>query len=352
MKKATIKDIARELNISVGTVYRALNNKGRIKEDTKQKVIEKAKELNYSTNSIARKFALRSNIKILVVMPEEPKFYWNDIRKGLTSIEKELADFGAEITTYFVNISFNPDVHLEIIKILEEKEMNGLVIAPLHIYKFDQLIEFTKAHSIPTAIFSTNIENDGVLFFYGPDDSLSGLMAGELLSKFINHRGDVCVMVRKEDFIYYSQRLQGFCKYLQKNSPFINILDVYTYEADNENEILEKALSQSSLRGIYIMDGGGAGIFGKHLKDLNIEGITLVGHETNSLSTAMLLEGYVTALLCEERFCQGYYPVKLLFEYLVQGALPSEKDIYTNINVVLKGNVHYLDYYNDGRGYR
>ncbi|HHW31516.1 MAG TPA: LacI family transcriptional regulator [Clostridiaceae bacterium] len=352
MKKATIKDIARELNISVGTVYRALNNKGRIKAETKQKVIEKAKELNYSINSIARKFALRSNFKILVVMPEEPEFFWNDVHKGLKCIEKELADFGTEIITYFVNVTYNPDIHLEIIKILEEKQINGLAIVPLHIYKLDQLIEYTKTHSIPTAIVSAHFENSDVLFYYGPDDNLSGMMAGELLSKFMNHRGNICVMVRKVDLIYFSERLQGFCKYIQKNSPYINISDIYTYEVDHENEILEKALSQTSLSGIYVMDGGGAGIFGKHLKEMNIEEIVLIGHEINALSKELLLEGYITALLCEERFCQGYYPVKLLFEYLVEGTLPSEKKIYTNINVVLKGNVHYLDYYNDGRGYR
>lgn|GEM_PF-3489947 len=352
MKKATIKDIARDLDVSVGTVYRALNNKGRIKADTKKKVIEKANELNYSINSVARRFALRNNYCILVVMPEEPQFFWNDIRKGLASIEKELAEFGAEIKTYYIKNTYNPDIHLEIIRILEEKEINGLVIVPLYIYKFDQLLEYTKEHSIPTAVFSTDVDKGDILFYYGPDDQLSGLMAGELLSKFINLKGDVYVMVRKEDFIYYSPRLQGFCRYMQKNSPLINISDIYTYETDHEKEVLEKALSNPEIKGIYVMDGSGAGIFGKLLKDLKKEGISLVGHENYPLSKTMLIEGYVTALLCEERFCQGYYPVKLLYEYLVQGTLPDEKDIYTNINVVLKENVHYLDYYKDGRGYR
>ena len=352
MKKATIKDIARELDISVGTVYRALNNKGRIKGQTKQKVIDKARELNYTTNTIARRFAMRSNYCILIVMPEGPDFFWNDVRTGLTSIERELAEFGTEIKTFYVKPGYNPDVHLEIIKILDEKEINGLAIVPLHIYKFDQLLEYTKEHSIPTAVFSTAVDNNEMLFYYGPDDKLSGLMAGELLSKFINLRGDVCVMVRKEDFIYNSQRLQGFCKYIQKNAPLINIFDIYTYEDDHEYEVLDKALSNPQMKGLYVMDGGGAGIFGKLLKEKNIVDMPLVGHENFPLSKAMLMEGYVTVLLCEERFCQGYYPVKILYEYLVQGILPAEKDIYTNINVVLKENIHYLDYYKDGRGYR
>ncbi|HHT64699.1 MAG: substrate-binding domain-containing protein [Caldicoprobacterales bacterium] len=352
MKKITIKDIAQDLNVSVATVYRALHNKGRIKEETRQRVIEKAKELNYTANSTARKLALRRKFKILVVMPDQPEFFWDDIRKGLTVIAQELADFNTEIHTYYVKSTRDPDIHLEIMKEIEEKEIDSLLIVPLYIYKFDQLMEYTKNRSIPTAVFSTKVDHEDTLFYYGPDDTLSGFMAGELLSKFINQNGSICVMVRKEDFTNYSQRFQGFCKYLQTSSPLINVLDVYTYDADHEEEILEKALANSSLKAIYVMDGGCAGIFGKLLKDKSITGITLIGHEISPLSKAMLLEDHITALLYEERFYQGYYPVKLLYEYLVQGTLPTEKYIYTNINVVLKGNVHYLDYNDNGRGYR
>jgi LacI family transcriptional regulator len=352
VKKATIKDIARDLNVSVGTVYRALNNKGRISDRTKKRVLERAKELNYTANSVARKFALHSSYRILVVMPEEPAFYWDDIRSGLADAESELAEFGAEILRYPIKNECNLDVHLEIIRFIEENKIDGLVVVPLYIYKFDELMRYAKDHSIPVAIINTGIENDGALFYYGPDDRQSGLMAGELISKFLGFRGEVCVVVRKQDVVYYTLRLQGFCSYIQKNCPLISLSDICTYEQDREKEALEKILCRPDLRGIYVMDGGGAGAFGAALKELRAENLTLVGHEHYPLSQAMLGEGYVTALLCEEKFCQGYYPVKLLFEYLVQGTQPAQKEIYSNINIIIKENGHYLDYRIDGRGYK
>ena len=64
----TIKDIAREAQVSVGTVSYALNNDKRVKEETKQKVLEVAKKLNYSVNGLARDLKTnKSDIIILFV---------------------------------------------------------------------------------------------------------------------------------------------------------------------------------------------------------------------------------------------------------------------------------------------
>jgi DNA-binding LacI/PurR family transcriptional regulator len=51
----TIKDIARMSNVSIATVSRVINNKAEgIGEETRRKVLELVKELNYQPNSIAR----------------------------------------------------------------------------------------------------------------------------------------------------------------------------------------------------------------------------------------------------------------------------------------------------------
>lgn len=49
-KSATIYDIAHKLNISTGTVYRALHNTGRISPVTRQRVLETAKSMGYKVN--------------------------------------------------------------------------------------------------------------------------------------------------------------------------------------------------------------------------------------------------------------------------------------------------------------
>ena len=49
-----IKDIAKELNLSISTVSRVLNGKGNFSNETIKKVLEKVKELNYFPDIAAK----------------------------------------------------------------------------------------------------------------------------------------------------------------------------------------------------------------------------------------------------------------------------------------------------------
>lgn len=354
MDRITIKDIAREAGVSIGTVYRALNNKGRIKNETKEKILAIAKEMDYKPNTVARKFALWDKFNILVVMPEDPQYYWGDVNLGLSSIRNELSEFGLETKTFFVSNSCNSNtIHLDIINILEQNKYDGLVIAPILINGFREILNYTSKNNIPTVIFNDGEEYKNRLFYYGPNNNTSGRIAGELMAKFIGLKGDVCVLTKSIHLSQYEERRHGFYEYMHINHPYINITSIHTYEPGQERNLLNNIFKKyPDINGIYVVDSAGAGIFGQILKENNIHHITLIGHESSPLSRSMLQEGYVTALICEQKVCQGYYPVKLLYEYLVQGLLPEKTEIFTDINIVIKENANCLDYSNYGVGYK
>lgn len=60
----TIKDIAKLANVSHTTVSRALNNSSLINEETKKKIKEIAKELNYVPNYNAKSLVLHKSYTI------------------------------------------------------------------------------------------------------------------------------------------------------------------------------------------------------------------------------------------------------------------------------------------------
>ncbi|MBQ0106239.1 MAG: LacI family DNA-binding transcriptional regulator [Armatimonadetes bacterium] len=70
MKKVTIKDIAKEAGVSVGTVQRALNNFGRLSPETREKVKKCAKKMGYEPSYIAQTFATGKTYNIGVICPQ------------------------------------------------------------------------------------------------------------------------------------------------------------------------------------------------------------------------------------------------------------------------------------------
>ena len=65
---ATIKDVAREADVSIATVSRIMNNRGAISDKTRKKVYEAMERLHYQPNEMARALQKnKSNIIGLVV---------------------------------------------------------------------------------------------------------------------------------------------------------------------------------------------------------------------------------------------------------------------------------------------
>jgi len=70
--KVTIKMIAERAGVSIGTVDRAFNNRGRISEKTKEQILRIAKEMGYQPNKIASALRKKRETKIAVVLPCRP----------------------------------------------------------------------------------------------------------------------------------------------------------------------------------------------------------------------------------------------------------------------------------------
>ena len=93
----TMKDIARELGISVATVSRALKNSPRISEERRAVIQQYAKEHNFVPNAIAEslRYARVQPIKVIgVIIPEFTHFYFSSVLSG---IEEEAYSRGYRI---------------------------------------------------------------------------------------------------------------------------------------------------------------------------------------------------------------------------------------------------------------
>ena len=89
MKSITIKDIARELQISVSTVSRALQNHPDISDRTKEQVRDCARRLNYKPNIMASNLRTSKNTTIGVVIPELNHHFFSSILDGIEQTANE-----------------------------------------------------------------------------------------------------------------------------------------------------------------------------------------------------------------------------------------------------------------------
>lgn len=86
---ASIREIAKRAQVAPGTVSRALNNKGYISQETRRKIEQALKELDYVPNELARNLYRNRSNMIGVILPDiEHPFFLGIIKKLVIELKK------------------------------------------------------------------------------------------------------------------------------------------------------------------------------------------------------------------------------------------------------------------------
>ena len=85
-KRASISDIAKELNLAVSTVSRALSGHSRISEATRQRVWKLAEQLNYQPNHLAAALRKGRSNTLGVIVPHIDGHFFSQVIKGAEAV--------------------------------------------------------------------------------------------------------------------------------------------------------------------------------------------------------------------------------------------------------------------------
>lgn len=88
-KKITLKQIAKELDVSISTVSKSLRNSPEIGEDTRLKVQAFAKFYNYKPNNIALSLKNRKTKTIGIIIPEIVHHFFSTVINGVEQVANE-----------------------------------------------------------------------------------------------------------------------------------------------------------------------------------------------------------------------------------------------------------------------
>lgn len=80
---STIKQIAKLANVSIATVSRALSDNEKVKSETKQLVLDAAKDLNYKPNILARNFVKGKSNIVGLILPDISDEFFSEIIRGV-----------------------------------------------------------------------------------------------------------------------------------------------------------------------------------------------------------------------------------------------------------------------------
>ncbi|HEX3075724.1 MAG TPA: LacI family DNA-binding transcriptional regulator [Lachnospiraceae bacterium] len=232
-KGITIGDIADELGLSKTTISRAISGKGRIGEETRNRVLEYIKEHDYRPNLIAKSLAQSKTFNIGVVLPADTNLteipFFQSCLMGICEISAS-QDYDVVVTT-----TTEDDISL-LKRIINNNKVDGVILTrPL---LNDLPAKFLKESAVPFVVIGSTEDEDIIQI---DNNHVAG--CSELTSiLLISGNQSLALLSGNQNHIVNKNRYKGFLKAyedrgLQPDSNMI-FLDV------NNNTQVNRAIDQ------------------------------------------------------------------------------------------------------------
>ncbi|MDA0316501.1 MAG: LacI family DNA-binding transcriptional regulator [Bacteroidetes bacterium] len=300
-KRTTLKQLARELDVSISTVSKALKNSPEISQDTIDRVKAFAKLLNYRPNNIALSLKNKKTKTIGIIIPDIVHHFFTKVIKG---VEKYANSNGYNVIVGLSNESFSNEViNMEM---LANGSIDGFIISmsreTMQRQDYQHYTE-TLNEDIPLVMFDrvvAEIPCDKVIV----DDTKSAEIA---VNTLINKGATKIAILTTKDYVSVGRlRTKGYLEALKNHgiNPIrdliIKIDDELLYEEDHldvlEKQVRELLLNHTDVNGIFAVNELYAVVAMKVAKemgyeipnDLQVIGFTdgmLSKHATPTLST-------------------------------------------------------------------
>jgi len=248
--RATLKQIAKELHVSVSTVSKALNDSPEISEQTKIRIKEYAKLKNYKPNVIGLNLKNRKTKTIGVIIPNILNSFFAKVFSG---IEKIADEKGYNVIMCISNESLKKEVHT--LDMLSNGTIDGFILAiSEEAQKLQEYNHFTAIinEGTPIVMFDRIVDEvicDKVIV----DDFDSALNSTQHLISI--GCKNIALLSSIDNLSVGKLRAEGYLQALKNNKIEINpnlILRMDSEEALKEK--IEEIFDNNVIDGIFALD--------------------------------------------------------------------------------------------------
>jgi LacI family transcriptional regulator len=333
--------IAEMANVSIGTVDRALHGRGGIKDATRQRILQIARQIGYTPNLAARALSVtKSRARIGVCMPREIHFFYDQLWSGVLDEGRRVAQLGIELVHRPVRVLGEGDT--EAFKELVQSGVDGIILTAGNPRDLKPLIDDAEQEGIHVVCVSTDSPDSRRSCIVCVEPRLNGNIAGELMGKFVPPGSRVAVvagMLTAED---HRKKTDGFSEAFPKNCPGGKIAAVIEGHED-EDESFQKTFDLlrrvPSLAGLYVNTVnclpvchalGARGLAGK---------VKLITTDLFAEMAAYFQKGTIAASIYQQPHRQGQIAVRLLADKITsQVSFPPA--VHLSPGVVMSSNLH------------
>lgn len=346
-RRVTIKDIARQAGVSIGTVDRVLHERGEVAESTKTRILELAEQLHYKPNLFARALTSKKNHKLAVLLPRATadNRYWTKHIEGVQSTARQIEDFSFSVTLYHFDLQSGTDF-LEQTGLLLHEKPDGVIFAPILRLESIQFCQQLDEEKIPYIFIDTYIPDTHCLGYIGEDAFQSGRVAASLVDFGMDSERDILIVNIAKDLHntqHLNARNQGFLSYfmdVERNNGLRISLEIPSANPDVVAEKLGRVLGNNPHVGAIWVSSAKTYAVARYLEQIGRRDLIVVGYEVYNDNAEYVQKHFIQYLIAQQPFKQSRKAVRKMFQHLT-GHPPLAQIEYQKIEIVNVENIRF-----------
>ncbi len=295
-----MKDIARAAGVSVSTVDRVLNGRGKVRDKTREKIELAARKLGFAMSSPQAAGGTKRHFRFLV--PGGTNSFLSMLSKAIEQRGRALEAEGIE--TSLVRVE-NFDVASLCHEFQHCEGVTGFAAIVLDHPLVREAIRELSTRNIPVVSLVSDIANSDRAAYVGVDNRAAGRLAGHLMCLHLNGRekGKVALFRGSPSYRGHEERENGFRAKLAEMAPGLGIVlapDTHDGISASHQAMTDLLSAHDDLCGIYNVAGGNRGIAAGLEEAKRAQEVTFIAHELSVFSRNLMLAGVIDALIAQD----------------------------------------------------
>ncbi|MDO4572321.1 MAG: LacI family DNA-binding transcriptional regulator [Clostridia bacterium] len=346
-KRVTIKDIAGEAGVSLGSVHCALNGKPGVGEATRRRILEIARRQGYRPNAVASSLKRRP-IRVAAAFPgatEESQFYYAFIWEGIRDWFRAQGDFNLVLleAPFYPGPNSQAD---ELAELMAGQGLDGLITTGYTDARGMTAVQDFIEKGVPVVLVGNDLPGSGRLCCVQPDYRIIGRMLAELLTSQIPPDGGILLCAG--DVIMPSHYLivQGFDAYMAEQgcrNPVYKLHESGDRQALYA-QLLRELSEREGLAACCSVNARNSVLLGKALLESGrAGGLRAVGSDLFAENVDFLKRGVFTNLLYKKPYSLANIAARYMTDYLLRDERPPRECVCLGSELIFKSSLPMYD---------
>lgn len=338
VSRVTIRDIAREADVSIATVSKYLSGRTDMREKNIAAIQSAIERLDYKVNLVARSLAQKP-IKLGVLLPSTFDEYFDSMLEGMKSVVDSLAD--RKLTAIYARFNGYRDdaAVIDTLNSFIDQGVNGIILAPSRFGNLQGVVKKLEKKRIPVVFVVSDLKDAHRLACIGIDASLSGRLAADFAGFAMRPGAAAAVFIGNRDIVEHQKKAECFIDSCREKKLYVCGAYETLDDSDTAYQLAKEAIQENAhLELIYVATGNSVAVC-RAIRDCGAAGrVRVIATDARRELKPFVEDGTVIGVLSQHLHTQGSIAVNVLFRYLTENVLEQD-EVLLSPTLLLKSTI-------------